>query len=386
MKNRAGHYEKVSSDAGNYFVFTPCVLPPDPPIIIDEQMQAALVKANRCLGRLDGAVTTLPSADIFVYMYVRKEAVLSSQIEGTQSSLQDLLAAEAEISDPDRPKDVEEVVNYVNAMNFGLQRLNELPVSTRLIREIHSRLLVGVRGGNRDPGNLRTAQNWIGPSGASIREASFVPPAPNSVGDHLSALEKFLHDRNDRTPTLLKIGLAHAQFETIHPFLDGNGRMGRLLITFLLLEAGILSKPVLYLSHYFKANRQQYYQELQAIRDEGSWEAWLLFFLRGIIKVSEEATDTARDILQMRELHRTQIQDNLGGSAGPGQRLLDHLYKRPWVSVKDVESLNACSYTAANNLVKEFERLGYLHESTGYQRNRQFLYLPYVELFSSNPP
>ncbi len=216
-------------------------------------MQVLLSRADRALGRLDGSIQTLPHPDLFVFMYVRKEAVLSSQIEGTQSSLQDVLAAEARILSPDRPQDVDEVVNYVHALNYGLRRLSELPVSVRLIREIHSKLLQGVRGSQLTPGEIRTSQNWIGPGGCSLNEATFVPPPPHEVAQHLADLEKFVHSET-QLPVLIRIGLAHAQFESIHPFLDGNGRVGRLLITFLLCEQEILLKPVLYLSHYFKSS------------------------------------------------------------------------------------------------------------------------------------
>jgi fido (protein-threonine AMPylation protein) len=243
-------------------------------------MQRLLSEADRALGRLDGSLQTLPHPDPFVYMYVRKEAVLSSQIEGTQSSLQDLLAEEAHVAADDRPRDVEEVVNYVRAMNHGLARLAGLPVSVRLIREIHAELLSGVRGSRPTPGELRRTQNWIGPGGCTLAEATFLPPPPDAVPGALGDLEKFLHAGGD-LPLLVQIGLAHAQFETIHPFLDGNGRVGRLLITFLLCEKGALRKPVLYLSHYFKKHRQAYYELLQAVRDRGAFEEWLASILRG---------------------------------------------------------------------------------------------------------
>jgi Fic family protein len=244
-------------------------LPPDPPVRLDGELRVLLSRADRALGRLDGSVVTLPNPDLFVFMYVRKEAVLSSQIEGTQSSLQDLLAAEAELFEAvDIPRDVDEVINYVAAMNHGLERLMELPVSVRLIREIHERLLRGVRGAQRAPGELRRTQNWIGPAGSPLADAVFVPPPPESVPQALGELEMFLHTSGD-LPILVKIALAHAQFETIHPFLDGNGRVGRLLITFLLTESRVLSKPVLYLSHYLRQNRQEYYERQQAVRDGG---------------------------------------------------------------------------------------------------------------------
>jgi Fic family protein len=317
-------------------------------------------------------------------MYVRKEAVLSSQIEGTQSSLQDLLAAEANLFEADsRPRDVDEVINYVSAMNHGLARLSELPVSVRLIREIHEKLMHGVRGSRLTPGELRRSQNWIGPGGCTLNEASFVPPPPEKIPELLGDLELFLH-RKDDLPLLIKIGLAHAQFETIHPFLDGNGRIGRLLITFLLTERGALHKPVLYLSHYLKRHRQTYYDHLQAIRDKGSWEAWLAFFLRGVIEVSAEAAETARRILLMRENHRAAITEKLGRAAGNGHKVLESLYDRPIVSVSEVQQKIGAGYATANSLVTRLVKLGILVEMTGYVRNRRFRYEPYVKLFTDS--
>lgn len=374
---RAGHYIRQPS---GYRAFLPAPLPPQPPLQLDGELQALLSQADRALGRLDGSIQILPNPDLFVFMYVRKEAVLSSQIEGTQSSLQDLLAAEAHILTPDRPRDVDEVVNYVNAMNYGLARLHELPVSTRLIREIHQRLLQGVRGMRLTPGELRHSQNWIGPAGCTLNEASFVPPPPHEVPNALGALETFLHTESG-LPPLIQVGLAHAQFETIHPFLDGNGRVGRLLITFLLCQRDILGKPVLYLSHFFKQHRAEYYERLQAVRDEGDWEGWLAFFLRGVAMVSREATETARRILVLREDHRAKVTEGLGRAAGNGHKLLEYLYQRPIVSVADVQALTATTYTAANNLVSRLVALGILAEATGYRRNRLFRYQTYIDLF-----
>ena len=267
-------------------------------------------------------------------VYVRKEAVLSSQIEGTQSSLQDLLAAEATLFDLSPPDDVGEVINYVRAMKHGLQRLPELPVSVRLIREIHAELLHGARGGQLAPGELRRSQNWIGHDGATLATATFVPPPPHLVPDALSDLEHFLHAEDD-VPPLVKIAQAHVQFETIHPFLDGNGRVGRLLITFLLTERGILHKPVLYLSHYFKNRRQEYYDRLQAVRMRGDWEGWLAFFLRGVIEVAGEAAETSRRILGLREDHRASVTAKLGRAAANGHKVLESLFDRPIITVKD---------------------------------------------------
>lgn len=376
--NRAGRYLRQPS---GYRAFIPADLPPDPPVQTGGEMQRLLSEADRALGRLDGSIQILPHPDLFVFMYVRKEAVLSSQIEGTQSSLNDLLAAEASILSPDQPRDVDEVVNYVGAMNYGLHRLRELPLSVRLIREIHGELLKGGRGSRLTPGELRRSQNWIGPGGCSLMDATFVPPPPDEVPPALSGWERFLHTPTE-LPALLQIGLAHVQFETIHPFLDGNGRVGRLLITLYLCERGILQKPVLYLSHYFKKHRTTYYDLLQAVRDTGDWERWLLFFLRGVIEVSVQATETARRILALREAHRTAVTTHLARAAANGHRVLEHLYERPIVSVAQIQALLGTTYPAASNVVSRLTSLGILHEITGYRRNRLFRYDPYIQLFS----
>jgi Fic family protein len=381
FRYRTGRYV---SQATGYRAFLPEPLPPIPPIRLEGNLQSLLSLADRALGRLDGSIQTLPNPDLFVFMYVRKEAVLSSQIEGTQSSLQDLLSAEAKMFSPELPTDVDEVVNYVNAMNHGLERLRDLPVSVRLIKEIHERLLHGVRGARLTPGELRTSQNWIGPGGCTLGEATFVPPPPHEVPTALGSLENFLHSGSE-LPQLVQIGLAHVQFETIHPFLDGNGRIGRLLITFLLCQREILLKPVLYLSHFFKRHRAEYYERLQAVRDHGQWEEWLAFFLRGVTEVSREATETARRILALREDHRTAVTTRMGRAAGNGLRVLESLYQHPVVTVADVQSLTGTTYTAANNLVSSLTDLGILVEATGYKRNRVFRYQPYIDLFGENP-
>lgn len=377
---RAGRYERQPA---NYQAFIPAALPPAPPLRLEGELQRLLSSADVALGRLDGSIETLPNPDLFVFMYVRKEAVLSSQIEGTQSSLQDVLAAEAEITSADNPKDAYEVINYIAAMKHGLARLAELPVSIRLIREIHERLLQGVRGSRLTPGELRQSQNWIGPGGCTLNEATFVPPPPGIVPQTLGDLEHFLHGHTD-LPLLIKIGLAHAQFETIHPFLDGNGRIGRLLITFLLCEGGVLHQPVLYLSHYFKRHRQTYYDLLQNVRDEGAWEDWLAFFLRGVAEVSAKATDTARRILRLREEHRNAIAERLERAAGKGHRVLENLYEHPIVSVADVRGWTGTTYPAANDLTERLAEIGILHEITGQTRNRRFRYDAYIALFNED--
>lgn len=376
VAGRAGTYEL---QPGGHRAFIPRSLPPEPPFQNDDELRILLSQADRFLGRLDGSIQTLPNADLFVFMYVRKEAVLSSQIEGTQSSLNDVLEAEAEIFDPSRPRDVDEVLNYVRSMNYGLDRINQLPLSVRLIREIHAVLMQGVRGGTRDPGELRKIQNWIGPDGCTIGDATFVPPPPQSVQDHLSQLELFLH--SDNLPVLIQVGLAHAQFETIHPFLDGNGRMGRLLIAFMLCQREILQTPVLYLSHYFKRHRQTYYERLQAVRDNGEWEAWIKFFLAGIIEVAREATATSRAIVDLRESHRDLITNKFGRVAANGLKVLERLYAKPIIRVQDIVDLTQVSYPAANNLMAKFLEHAILSETTGRTRNRQFRYVTYIDLF-----
>lgn len=376
-KNRAGQYEPQT---GGYSAFLPKSLPPDPPIKMDSELWTILSKADRALGRLDGATENLPNPDLFVLMYVRKEAVLSSQIEGTQASLLDVLEVEAQAFDPRKPSDVAEVVNYVGAMNYGLKILNELPVSNRLIRQIHKRLLDGVRGSDLNPGNFRNDQNWIGTTGTNISSATFIPPAPHVVENCMSELEKFVHADID-LPILIKIGLIHYQFETIHPFLDGNGRIGRLLITFLICEQEVLKRPLLYISHYFKKNRLEYYDRLQLVRDAGDFEGWLKFFLRGVADVSNEATEVSRNIVQLREQHRQLISEKLGRAAHNGLNVLEHLYQTPIIQVRNAADWTGTTYANANNLVSKLEEIGLLREISGKARNRVFSYDPYVNIF-----
>ncbi len=370
---RAGRYIQQST---GYKAFVPAPLPPQPPIAYGGELQTLLSTADRDLARLDAIASLLPNPDLFVAMYVRHEAVLSSQIEGTQSTLEDVLAYEADAAADDTPKDVEEVVNYVRAMNHGLERLPELPLSLRLLREIHAELMRGVRGGDKSPGEFRSSQNWIGARNSSLASAAFVPPPPHELMNTLGALEKFLHDSRHTVPLLVRCGLAHAQFETIHPFLDGNGRVGRLLITLMLCEDGALSRPLLYLSLFLKAHRAEYYDRLTAIRHHGHWEPWLAFFLRGVGATARVATQTARDIVALRDAHRGAVVKNAKALV-----LLDALYRQPTVSVNKVAQLLACTFPTAAKLVRDFEARGWLHEVTGHERNRLWRYQPYLDLF-----
>lgn len=377
LSDRAGKYVRQIT---GYNAFIPKNLPPDPPIKMNQEMWTLLSQADMALGRLDGSAETLPNPDLFVFMYIRKEAVLSSQIEGTQASLMDVLEYEAHAVRTGRPKDVHEVVNYVAAMNYGLDRLKSLPLSLRLIREIHAKLLEGVRGSDRNPGEFRRSQNWVGPNGSTLASAIYVPPPPYDMGAALDNLEKFLHDETP-IPFLIKVGLAHAQFETIHPFVDGNGRVGRLLITFLLCQKEILKRPLLYLSHYFKLNRSEYYDRLQTIRHGGDWEGWLKFYLRGVFEVSQQATETARRIVQMREDHRQMVMNRMGGGGAKALALLESLYWMPIVSVKEIGRVTSLSYPNANNIAQRFVKMKLLREITGQKRNRRFIYDPYFNLF-----
>jgi len=372
---RSGVFVK---QANGYRAFVPKPLPPDPPIQIDSEMAHLLSKADLAMGQLDGITSTLPNPDLFVGMYVRQEAVLSSQIEGTQSTLEDVLQFEIDETG-DAPKDVSEVVNYVRAMNYGLERLDKLPLSLRLIREIHAELLRGARGGSRQPGEFRKTQNWIGPAGCTLTSATFVPPPVPEMKQALGELEKFLH-LEEAMPALIHCGLAHAQFETIHPFLDGNGRVGRLLITFLLCQRHILSRPLLYLSLYLKQHRAQYYDRLMAVRVDGDWEGWLKFFLRGVAEVSVSAAETVRKILGLREDGRKIFLKHFRNST-LAQRFFDFLFEQPMFNVRMVEKHLDCSFAKANQLVVQVENYGLIKEITGWQRNRRYKFVPYLALF-----
>lgn len=368
---RAGTWRQ---QVGGHSAFVPRPLPPTPELIFSDDLLRLLAEAHGGLGRLDGIAAILPNPDLFVAMYVRQEAVLSSQIEGTQSTLGDVLAFEAD-STTRTPEDVAEVVNYVKAMNHGLDSLPTLPLSLRLLREIHELLLSGTRGHEKNPGEFRTSQNWIGPSGCTLLQAQFVPPPPDEVQRCLAALEEFLHDT--RLPTLVHVALAHAQFETIHPFLDGNGRVGRLLIALLLCERKVLRQPLLYLSTYLKAHREEYYDRLTAIRLHGDWEGWLAFFLQGVVEVSEAATVTARSITELRETMRTL-------TVRPATRqLIELLFKKPYVNATQAAEMLNTSFATANSALAELEELRVVREVTGQQRNRLFRFEPYLAIFES---
>jgi Fic family protein len=379
--SRAGRFVQQQAGADGFAAFVPEPLPPDPPLRIDGDLQARLDRANQALGRLDGVTLLLPDPEVFLYSFVRKEAVLSSQIEGTQSSLSDLLLFEHDAAPSVPLGDVQEASNYVAATYRGIEMLRDegLPLSNRVLKEVHRVLLSGVRGGEREPGAFRRSQNWIG--GTRPGTARFVPPPPHEVAPAMSRLERFLHDDPAPTPILVKAALAHAQFETIHPFLDGNGRLGRLLITLLLIAEGVVERPLLYLSLYLKRYRDVYYDHLQRIRTEGAWEEWLRFFLDGIVHVAESTTDTTRRLVRLIDDDRERIR-HIGRGAATAGRVHEHLVRNVvgragWVA-QDIGMSEPPVYQAFSRL----EQLGIVREVTGRQRRRLYVYDQYLTLLN----
>lgn len=361
---------------GGYRAFFPADLPPEPPVNLDGDLRLLLSRADQALGAVNTITSVLPNPELFVAMCVQKEALLSAQIEGTQSSLVDVLGVE---DDEEPTADVGEVVNYIKAMRLGLARIrtDDFPLSLRLLREIHAVLMQQVRGGRPalTPGEFRRGQNWIG--GNNLGSARFVPPPAQEMMASLDNLEKYLH-AGDETPALVRCALIHYQLETIHPFNDGNGRLGRLLITFYLAWCGVLREPMLYLSAYLKAHQQEYYDRLQQVRTDGNYEAWVRFFLEGIVTVSEQVTRATQAIQQ---LERRDLDRLLEGDAGhAGVLLLRHLMRQPVVRVKDVEKALKISYSKANGLVKEMERMGLLKQISKGRRNRKFVYDQYLRI------
>ncbi len=379
-KNRAGIYKKILQGDQAYKAFAPYNLPPSPPLEIDNTLQTLLSHADRALGGLAFATNQLPDADYFIFSYLRKEAALSSQIEGTKATFIDAAKAEAGASGDEVTHDYQEILNYIEAINLGLKRMkqDDFPFSLRLIREIHASLLSGVRGQYKSPGEFRTSQNWIG--GATILTASYIPPAVEDMNNALNAFEQFMHDKNPMPP-LIRIGLIHSQFENIHPFLDGNGRIGRLLITLLLCHYGILPKPALYLSEYFKIFRQEYYDRLDAVHEKGDYEGWLKYFLEGVWVVAEEATNTAIKIGKLKERDLKKISTLSAKSSKSAISLLENLFSSPIVSVNDVVQFTELTFANANNLVQKFVDKKILQVIEDKQRNRIFVYGEYVELF-----
>lgn len=381
-KKETGHFVSRSTTGEAFKAFVPNPLPPDPPLDLTVEHFDRLERANRALGKLDGLSRFLPDVSLFVYWYVRKEAVLSSQIEGTQSSLSDLLLYEQSEAPGVPIEDVEEVSHYVAAVKHGIDRLRTgFPLSLRLLREVHDVLLKTGRGSTKQPGEFRRSQNWIG--GTRPGNARFVPPPPESLMECLGDLEKFLHDTQVRTPALIKAGLSHVQFETIHPFLDGNGRVGRLLITLLLVSEGAISEPTLYLSLYFKRHRDIYYELLQKVRTEGAWEAWLLFFLEGVEFTADEAVKTALGILNIFEEDRSKI-ESLGRSSGNILRVHSLLQRKPIISIPVAAEDLQLTPPTVRSAINTLEDMGLVREITGKLRDRLFVYNRYMDLLQED--
>lgn len=375
--SKIGSYRQQST---GYKAFIPEKFPSANPVDWDQEVIYLLSLADRAIGKLNAIDQLVPDVDFFIFMYVRKEAALSSQIEGTQATLLDYVKAEVKLPDDRAPSDVDEIKNYIEAMNYGLSRLKTLPLSWRLVKEIHQKLLKGVRGEHKTPGEFRKTQNWIG--GPTIETAVFVPPPPHDMQEAASDLEKFFHDQN-KIPSLVKAGLIHAQFETIHPFLDGNGRTGRLLITFYLCQEQILRRPLLYLSEFFKKNRRDYYDKLNDYRfSEKGVKNWLKYFLEGVRSVSEEAVVTAQSITK---LHHDNVRmvSGFGRNADTALKLLNKLYSQPVVDSASVGKITEIHSKAnVSALIEKFVKAGILHEITGKARYRRFLYRDYVRRFS----
>lgn len=361
--------------------FFPAPLPPNPQLDYSA-FQEKFAKASLALGKLDGISLLLPDHELFIYSYIRKEAVLSSQIEGTQSSISDLLLFENDFTPGVPTEDVKEVSNYVRAINYGMERLSTLPLSLRLIKEIHKVLIEGTRGSLKTPGEFRTSQNWIG--GSRPGNARYVPPPPYEVLPALGALENFIHNDPTGTPAIIKAGLVHAQFESIHPFLDGNGRIGRLLITFILCSEKIIDKPLLYLSLYFKQNRQEYYDRLQAVRTKGDWEGWLNFYLDGVEKTSLQAIDTAAKLIKLFEEDEHKVR-NMGRSGLTALQVLSSLKKKPITTISRLSEELKISFPAISNSMKKLEQAGIVAKTSGKQRNNLFAYQRFFDILSEGP-
>ncbi len=379
-RNRQGQYVAISTVGEKAQAFVPASLPPKPSIEWTPDLRSKFDQAHFALGRLDSISTFLPDIPLFLYMYVRKEAVLSSMIEGTQSSLSDLLLFELEMEPGVPLDDVREVSNYVAALDYGLKRLADgFPLSLRLIKEMHSVLLSKGRGSNQTPGEFRRTQNWIG--GTRPGNAVFVPPPADKVLECMGKLELFLHDQPEPTPALLNAALAHVQFETIHPFLDGNGRLGRLLITLLLCEQKMLREPMLYLSLYFKTHRQYYYYLLNEIRLSGNWEAWLDFFAEAVIVTATQAVDTARQLIDLANKDRDRI-SGLGRAAASTLRVHRAMMGRPITASGWLVKKTGITPATVNKCLGHLERLGIVRELTSRKRDRVFSYAGYLEIMN----
>lgn len=372
---RSGRY--IQQPTG-YKAFIPSPLPPNPPLVLDAEMVRLLSKADRKLGQLNGLASIISDPDLFVYLYVRKEALISSQIEGTQCSLEDVLTGDT--TSTGKSLDIEEVSNYVAAMNRGLDQLKKVPVSTRLLNEIHLVLMKNVRGSNKNPGEYRRSQNWIGNPGATLQNAEFIPPPSHEINRCMAELEKYIHG-DDTLPPLIRAAMIHAQFETIHPYLDGNGRLGRLLITFLLQSWDVIEKPLLYLSYFFKANRTEYYERLMKTRLDGDWEGWVKFFLRGVSQSAEIANSAAIEIHQLHQKDLKKIEDSKPTSMM--MPIFRQICLYPVQTIRSLEiRIGGCSRPTIQRAVNKLLKLEILTEPGNQKRNKRYAYGKYLDILT----
>lgn len=375
MKNRAGYYKKNLSGEMAYQSFVPTPLPPGPPLQMTEELVELLVRANSQLAVLNTKVAQIPNMDLFVSMYVRKEALLSSQIEGTQATLEDVFDPQIEAN---KNRNVAEVVNYIKATEFALQRLQELPLCNQLIKETHAVLLSDVRGQEKSPGEFRHSQNWIGGQGSTLKNARYIPPAPEDMLVAMSDLEKYMNAEEETDP-LIRAALIHYQFETIHPFLDGNGRIGRLLITLFLMEKKILTAPALYVSYFLKRNRVEYYDRMTEVRNKGDYEQWVLFFLRAFTESAEDASITIDELTALHDANEERV-SNMGRSVDSVRKVFHYLERKPIIEVRGAAEEVGLAYNTVSGAVNRLIEAGILVQTSGGGRNRTFAYEKYLAI------
>lgn len=375
MNNRAGHYKSNLSGEMAYKSFMPNPLPPVPPIELTEDIVSLLVKANAGLAVLEGVASRIPNVDLFVSMYVRKEALMSSQIEGTQATLEDVLDPRL---DSNTNRDVADVVNYIKATEFAVRRLQTLPLCNRLIRETHAVLMKGVRGQEKSPGEFRHSQNWIGGQGSTLKNARYIPPSPNDMMEAMSDLEKYINTE-DELDTLIRAALIHYQFETIHPFLDGNGRIGRLLITLFLMEKKVLTTPALYISYFLKKNRVEYYDRMTEVRTKGNYEQWTKFFLQAIMESAEDATATIDALIALHDAKSSLI-SKLGRAAKNATLVFNYLESNPIIEIGKTSEALGITYNTTSSAVKRLVDAGILVQTSDSNRNRIFVYEAYLDI------
>jgi Fic family protein len=376
MKNRAGEFKTNLTGELQYKSFIPRPLPPRPPLELDEEAASLLAKANRSIGILEGVSSQVPDIDLFVSMYVRKEALLSSQIEGTQATLDDILDPNIE---ENTNLHVADVINYIKASQYAKERLNTLPISNRLFKEIHEILMQDVRGGEKNPGEFRRSQNWIGPQGSTLKDARYIPPNVEDMIEGMSNLEKYINQEDGMEP-LIKAGLAHYQFETIHPFLDGNGRIGRLLITLFLIEKNILSRETLYISYFFKRNRIEYYDRLMEVRMKGNFEQWAKFFLLAVYESAEDAINTINELVTLHDKNYQTIEKLKKRGSGTVKKLFKYLESNPIIDIQKTSAALGISYNAVATALKKLIDLGILRQTENVRRNRVFAYEEYLQI------